>query len=64
MPTPDPVPLPSPPSPRGGGCLIAAGLLIGPAVGMMIGQVSAGLVAGGVLGVLAALGLAIAERRR
>lgn len=60
----DTPPDPAPPAPRGGGCLIAAGLILGPVVGLLVGQVSAGLVAGGVLGVLAALGMAWADRRR
>jgi hypothetical protein len=56
---------PRPPSsPSGGGCLIAAGLLIGPVVGLLVGQVSIGLIAGGVVGVVAALGLALFERNR
>lgn len=59
----DPV-TPPPPAPRGGGCLIAAGLVLGPVVGLFVGQVSAGLVAGGVLGVLAAVVMALAEKRR
>jgi hypothetical protein len=63
MDLPDPV-TPPPPAPRGGGCLIAAGLILGPVVGLALGQVSAGLVAGGVLGVLAAVAMALAERRR
>ena len=55
---------PPPPTPRGGGCLIAAGLILGPVVGLMLGQVSAGLVAGGVLGVIAAIVMTLADRRR
>jgi hypothetical protein len=60
---PDPV-SPPPPAPRGGGCLIAAGLVLGPVVGLFLGQVSAGLVAGGVIGVLAAVVMALAEKKR
>jgi mannose/fructose/N-acetylgalactosamine-specific phosphotransferase system component IIC len=52
-----------PPAPRGGGCLIAAGLILGPIVGLMVGQVSAGLVAGGLLGVFAAIWMTLADRR-
>jgi hypothetical protein len=52
-----------PPS-RGGGCLIAAGLIIGPVLGLMVGQTSAGLVIGGVIGVAAAIALAFADSRR
>ncbi len=57
-------PPPSPPDRLGGGCLIAAGLLIGPVVGVFIGQVSAGLIVGGALGIVAAIILALYERRK
>lgn len=57
-------PPPGPQSPKGGGCLIAAGLLLGPMVGVAIGQVSAGLVVGGLLGVAAALLLLLLDRQR
>jgi hypothetical protein len=63
QPLPPPFPSRPPSSPRGGGCLIAAGLLIGPVVGLLVGQVSIGLIAGGVVGVVAALGLALLERK-
>jgi len=55
-----------PPSagPRGGGCLIAVGLVLGPVVGLLLGQVSAGLLVGGALGVVAAVILAVVDKRR
>lgn len=55
---------PSPAGPRGGGCLIAMGLVLGPVAGWMLGQVSAGLLVGGALGVVAAVILAVVDRRR
>ena len=58
-------PFPRSPVPmRGGGCLIAAGLIVGPVIGMAFGQTSIGLVAGLVIGILAAIALTIADRRR
>lgn len=59
-----PPPRSPPPVPMGGGILIAAGLVLGPIIGMMFGETSIGLVAGLVLGVLAAIALTIADRRR
>jgi hypothetical protein len=57
---------PTPPSPprRGGGCLIAAGVVIGPIIGLMFGETSVGLLAGLALGVLAAVALTIADGKR
>jgi hypothetical protein len=55
---------PARPPMRGGGCLIAAGLIIGPILGLMVGQTSAGLVIGGVIGVVAAIALAVIDSRR
>jgi hypothetical protein len=53
-----------PPAPRrAGGCLIAAGLLIGPIVGMFFNQTSLGLVIGFGLGIAAAVALALADKR-
>ena len=49
---------------RGGGCLIAAGLLIGPVVGMVFGETSIGLFGGLVIGLVAAVILTIVDRRR
>lgn len=49
---------------RGGGFLIFAGLVVGPIVGMMFGETSIGLVAGLAIGIVAAIGVAIADRRR
>lgn len=57
------IPSEQPPTMRGGGCLVAAGLVLGPLVGLVFGQVSAGLVAGGVIGVVAAVLLYLADRR-
>lgn len=60
----DTPPSPSPRKPQqAGGCLIAAGLILGPIVGMAFGQTSIGLVAGGVIGVLGALVMAVTGRR-
>lgn len=52
------------PGSRGGGILIAAGLLLGPIIGIFVGQVSAGLIAGGALGIVAAVVLALIDRTR
>ena len=49
---------------RGGGCLVAAGLVIGPVVGLLFGQTSLGLVIGLGVGAAAAVLLTIADRRR
>ena len=54
----------APPERRGGGCFIAAGVIVGPVVGVAIGQTTAGLVAGLAFGILAAIGLFIADYRR
>jgi hypothetical protein len=56
--------LPGRPPVRGGGCLIAAGLIIGPTLGLMVGQTSAGLVIGGLLGIAAAIALAFVDGRK
>lgn len=56
--------LPARPLARGGGCLIAAGLILGPTLGLMVGQTSAGLVIGGVIGVVAAIVLTFVDSRR
>lgn len=60
---PDESPRSKPPA-RGGGCLIAVGLLVGPIIGMMFGETSIGLVAGLAIGTLAAIALAVLDRRR
>jgi hypothetical protein len=57
----DPVP-PATPR-RAGGCLIAAGLLIGPLVGLFFHQTSLGLVIGFGLGVAAAIAMTLLDRR-
>ncbi len=52
---------PGPPAfQRGYGCLIAAGVLIGPVVGWAFGQITIGLLAGLAIGV----GLAVLMSRR
>ncbi len=56
-------PPPRPPL-RGGGCLVAAGLVIGPIAGLVAGQTSAGLLVGFALGILAAVAMAIRDDRR
>lgn len=55
---------PAKPPRRGGGCLIAAGVLVGPVIGVMFGETSIGLVAGLAIGILAAIALAVADRKR
>lgn len=60
----DPVfrPPSSRPPQQAGGCLIAAGLIFGPIIGMAFGETSIGLVAGGVVGVIAAVAMAFRGR--
>ena len=58
---PDPAAPPRPPQ-LGGGCLIAAGVLIGPVVGLFFGQTSLGLVIGLAIGVVAAVVMAVRGR--
>jgi hypothetical protein len=70
---PSPTP-PAPPRPpavparrpagRGGGVFIAAGVVLGTAAGVGVGQPSIGLIGGFVAGCLAALALVLADRRR
>jgi hypothetical protein len=52
---------PRPPR-QAGGCLIAAGLMIGPIVGLAFGQTSLGLIGGFAIGVLAAVVMAVRDR--
>jgi predicted lipid-binding transport protein (Tim44 family) len=59
----------TPPTPNrntssGGGCLIAAGLILGPLVGLFLGQVSAGLIIGGIVGILAAIVWTVQDSRK
>ena len=49
---------------QGGGCLIAAGLVIGPIMGLLVGQTSLGLLAGLAIGVVGAIVIAVRDRRR
>lgn len=59
----DPVPPPAPRKPQqAGGILIAAGLILGPIIGLAFGQTSIGLVAGGLIGVVAAIVMAVTNR--
>jgi uncharacterized membrane protein len=48
---------------RAGGCLIAAGLMLGAAIGVMAGQPSAGLLIGLAIGVAGAVGMTLMDRR-
>ena len=59
-----PEPPVSRPPMQGGGCLIAAGLIIGPVVGLLVGQTSLGLLVGLAAGVVGALAVALLDRRR
>ncbi len=49
---------------KGGGCLIAAGLILGPVIGLLFGQTTLGLVSGFGIGVVAAIILAVRDSRR
>lgn len=49
---------------QGGGCLIAAGLIIGPIIGMLFGETSMGLVGGLVIGIIGAIAVTLMDRRR
>lgn len=48
---------------QGGGCLIAAGLVVGPIVGLLVGQTSLGLLTGLAIGVIGAIVVAVRDRR-
>ncbi|KPF79881.1 hypothetical protein IP88_01190 [alpha proteobacterium AAP81b] len=50
--------------PRGHGCLIAAGMLLGPVVGWFFGQVALGLVGGLLVGIAVAGAMTVLDRRR
>jgi hypothetical protein len=60
---PQPPTLPPTTPRRAGGCLIAAGLLIGPVVGLFFHQTSLGLVIGFGIGVIAAIAMAMTDKR-
>ena len=65
--TPKPLPeLPTPPRPPmlGGGCLIAAGVIFGPIIGLFFGETSLGLAIGLGAGIVAAVVLTLLDRRR
>lgn len=47
---------------QAGGCLIAAGLILGPIIGWMFGETSIGLLAGGVIGGIAAIVMTLRNR--
>ena len=51
------------PPQQAGGCLIAAGLMIGPIVGLVFGQTSMGLIGGLAIGVIAAIIMAVRDSR-
>ncbi len=51
-------------SPAGGGCLIFAGFLLGAIIGINRGEPSLGVLIGVAIGILLALGLWLAARRR
>ena len=57
---PESTPSSRPPQ-QAGGCLIAAGLLIGPVVGLLFGQTSLGLIIGGAIGVIGAIVMALRD---
>ena len=59
MPSPSPE---SRPPQQAGGCLIAAGLIIGPIVGLAFGQTSMGLIGGFAIGVIGAIVMALRDR--
>ncbi len=64
----DPSDIPSGPPPgrnmRGGGCLVAAGLLIGTVVGIVLREPSVGVLAGFALGIAGAAIFTLFDRRR
>lgn len=62
-PLPDQPPASRPPV-QGGGCLIAAGLIIGPIIGLTFGETSLGMVIGLGVGVVGAVLLFVWDRRR
>jgi uncharacterized membrane protein len=59
---PDPPPPPTTPR-QAGGCLIAAGLMLGAGIGVAVGESSAGLLIGLAVGVIAAVAMALRDRR-
>ncbi len=59
---PETTPSSRPPQ-QAGGCLIAAGLLIGPVIGLLFGQTSMGLIIGFAIGVIGAIVMALRDRK-
>jgi uncharacterized membrane protein (UPF0136 family) len=55
---------PSSPGARAGGFILAATIMIGGVIGGLQGQASAGVVAGFVIGTIAALAVWLLDRRR
>ena len=51
-------------APAAGGCLLAAGIIGGAIIGVIVNQPSAGIVLGGVAGVVVATILFLIDRRR
>lgn len=49
---------------RGGGCLVAAGLIFGSIIGIFFQQTSLGMMVGFGIGAVAAVLLTIADRKR
>jgi hypothetical protein len=58
------MPSPSPSSPAAGGALIAAGALIGPVVGLFLGQPTIGFLTGVGLGTAAAVAIWLTDKAR
>jgi hypothetical protein len=64
VPAAEPARPPRPPEDRGHGCLVAAGMMLGPVVGWSVGQVALGLVGGLAIGIVAAAVMTWRDRRR
>ena len=57
-----PTPPPPRPAPTAGGCLLAAAIVAGAAIGYLVGQPSIGLIVGGLAGAALAVGVWLRER--